>query len=120
MGNISSEFCTKCAFCPTKTNICQYSLKYKKTICNDCLYYMQACCHCNEWYSKGLIRYNDNLFCINCLNNLHEFYTKKPDNKCTTCKKLYTTNILSYEDKIYCIDCTTKLTKLYHYNKKIE
>lgn len=107
MGNTNC-----CAFCNIKTGICNYSFKFKKNICINCLNYIQACSHCNEWYTKGLIRYNEKLFCIKCLNDLHDTFTIKPQHKCISCNKKGT-NTITHNDKIYCNDCITKLLSMY-------
>ena len=107
MGN------NQCAFCEIKTTPCHYSFKYKKNICTDCTNYIFACSHCNEWYTKGLIRYNEKLFCIKCLNHLTDDSLKY---SCILCKKK-TTNTITHNTKIYCIDCISKLSNLYKKNK---
>ncbi len=104
MGN------TQCAFCEIKTTHCQYYYKYKKNICNDCINYIRGCCHCNEWYTNNLIRYNDKLFCIGCLNDLHDY--KKPQYICMVCDKRHDTTI-THQNKIYCTHCLTKLSSIY-------
>ena len=70
-GNCNCGNLIHCSFCNTKTSICNYSYKYKRNICSDCINFIRACSHCNEWYTSGLIRYNEKLFCIKCLNDLY-------------------------------------------------
>jgi hypothetical protein len=111
MGNTNLRNINHCAFCENKTSPCQYSFKYKKNICKDCSNYIFACSHCNEWYTKGLIRYNEKLFCVDCLNNLSD-----TTQICILCKKKHT-HTVTHTNKIYCIVCITNLSKLY--NKKI-
>ena len=97
MGNNIQTF-NHCAFCNTKTSICEYYFKYKKNICSNCINYVQACFHCLQWYNKGLIRYNEKLFCVSCLNDLTNF------KNCSLC------NTNTFTHKNYCINCITKLS----------
>jgi hypothetical protein len=105
MGNNIQTF-NHCAFCNIQTSICEYYFKYKKNICSNCINYIQSCCHCAQWYSKGLIRYNEKLFCIPCLNDLTTITTK-----CNLCEKM-NTNTIIHKDKIYCMTCISKLSML--------
>ena len=110
MGN------THCSFCNHPTNITNYSCKYKKNICGTCINYLQSCCLCNEWYTKGLIRYNDKLYCNTCLNDLCNY---KPQ-KCEICNKP-SKQFVNYQNKHYCNDCIDHIYVIYsNINKKLK
>jgi len=109
MGN--TQLYTHCYCCDNKTSICHYSFKYKQNICNDCSNYIQACYHCKKWYTKGLIRYKDKLFCVDCLNNLNDI-----KHICCVCDKKHKINTVTYENRIYCMDCVSKIYNIYSIN----
>ena len=115
MGN------TQCSCCSHPTNITNYWCKYKKNICNDCINYIQRCAHCNQWYTKNLLRYNEKLYCIDCVNNFNEILFTMPSYPCNMCDKKYTTNMITYENKLYCIHCVEKISDMYKFvNKKLK
>ena len=115
MGN------THCSFCSTPTNITNYSCKYKKNICNDCINYIQCCAHCNEWYTKNLLRYNDKLYCPWCINRFHGLLITIPSYPCDMCNKKYTTNMITHDHKLYCVHCIEKISDMCQYvNKKLK
>ena len=101
---------SQCTYCKTKTNICNYSFRYKKNICSNCINFIRACSHCNEWYTSGLIRYNEKLFCIKCLTDFNDIIIKPT--KCCTCNK-FCTDIITHHDKQYCMQCITQLSQMY-------
>ena len=66
----------KCTNCKTQTTLCNYYFRYKKNICSNCIHFIKACSHCNEWYASGLIRYNERLFCVKCLTDFNNIIIK--------------------------------------------
>ena len=111
MGN------THCSFCQTPTNVTNYYCKFKKNICDTCVNYIQACSHCNQWYTKNLIRYNDKLYCIQCLDELCNYNSSQ---KCNTCNKKCNTGFIYHQNKYYCNECIKNMYVIYsHINKKL-
>ena len=108
MGN------TQCSFCSHATNITYYSCKYKKNICSDCIHYIRSCSHCNQWFTKNVIRYTDKLYCIPCINELYNI--SKYTYKCNMCN-CNCSYIITHNSKIYCTDCIDSIYKL---NKKLK
>ena len=100
-----------CKYCDKKTSICNYYCKYNNIICSNCINFIRACSHCNEWHTIGLIRYNDKLFCIKCLTDFNDIIIK-PTIKCELCNK-FVTNSIIHNNKQYCIQCITQITELY-------
>jgi hypothetical protein len=109
MGNI------QCAFCSNSTIITNYYCKYKKIICNTCINYIQSCSHCNEWYTKHLLRYNDKLYCRYCLEDL---FNHKSYQTCVMCNKKCNSNFINHQDKIYCNECIEDVSVIYNRNNK--
>ncbi len=64
----TNQCCTKCYYCKKATNILNYYHRFGHIICSDCINYIRACNKCNKWYTKGIIKLNNKLMCIDCLN----------------------------------------------------